>query len=123
MTETLGNFINRRFHEEAIHHPGKWVSFADMAKKIGFKQSTFSTWVNDSKVPADLRSIDKLASAIGPEVWDILGLPRPMPGEKRIKLINTVWHKLPPELQDEWYEIAKPYAENGGDDRLKRATN
>lgn len=112
--ETFGNFLVRRFHQEGISHPGKFKSLVEFGKWLGVKQSTFSTWCNDSKVPQDSTTIDRLASKLGVEVYDILGVARRMPNNPKLNLIATIWDRIPEDKQEAWYHEALEIQEKEG---------
>ena len=125
MDETFGQFLVRRFHELAIEKPGKYRSLTDFGKALGVKQSTWSMWCNDTKLPNSQKVIDELAQPdkLGPEVYDALGLPRKMPKDKQLNLIALIWHKLPQEKRNQWYEEAQNVADQEGRGRKFRATD
>jgi hypothetical protein len=102
--ETFGQFLVRRFHEMAIRYPGKFKSQVEFGKWLGAKQSTFSTWVTDSKTPVEMKVIDEIAGKLGVEVYDILGVSRRLPKEKRLNFLASIWDKLPDEIKDQWYQ-------------------
>lgn len=108
--ETFGGFLTRRYHEMAIKHPGQFKSMADFGAWIGIKQSTFSTWVNNQKVPEG-RNIDKLAEKLGPEVYERLGLA-PKVIHEEVRLIDLIWSDLPQEERERWYKRALEIHEN-----------
>lgn len=117
MNETFGQFLLRRFHEEALAHPGKFRSITEFGKWLGVKQSTFSMWCNDTKTPESQRTADLLAEKLGVEVYDALGMARRMPKDKQLNLIALIWHKLPPDKRNEWYEVAQNIADNQAEGR------
>lgn len=68
-------------------------SITDFAEFVGVKQPVMSSWMKKGgKKPRNQQSIVKLVGAFGPEVYDVLGLPRPASSEE-IDL-----SKLPPDL-------------------------
>lgn len=57
---------------------GNTRSITDFADYVGVKQPVMSSWMKKGgKIPRSQGSITKLVRAFGPEVYDILGLPRP----------------------------------------------
>lgn len=58
-------------------------SISEFADMVGISQPTMSRWMKKGgQKPRDQKSIVKLVEAFGPEVYDILGLPRPGTGEE-----------------------------------------
>jgi hypothetical protein len=57
---------------------GNVRSITDFADFVGVKQPVMSSWMKKGgKIPRSQGSISKLVRAFGPEVYDVLGLPRP----------------------------------------------
>lgn len=111
--ETFGNYLRRRFHEwtgKQLGKTGRIPSQADFAKWLDVKTTSLSTWMNDQKTPTG-DSVDKLASRLGVEVYDRLGLPRRMPRDKKLNTIASLWDRLDENGQNELYERAKNLAE------------
>lgn len=107
----FGEFLRREFLSWAGKQNSKGIpSQADFAKWLQVPTTSLSTWMNDVRVPVG-ENIDKLADRLGVEVYDLLGAPRKMPRSKKLYLIAMIWSKLPPHLQDRWYEEAKKIAE------------
>jgi hypothetical protein len=64
--------------------------------------------MNGTHLP-DLESAKKIASMLGPEVFEVLGLPRPNP---YLQKINQIFERLSPEQQQKLAEDAERYEAN-----------
>lgn len=66
---------------------------ADFARFLGVESTTLSNWVNGGRRPTG-KYILLLASKLGPEIYDVLGMPRP---DSRLQRIIANWGRIPPE--------------------------
>jgi hypothetical protein len=107
--EDFSCWLQKKYLEWAASQiqPGKMVqSQTDFGRWLGFKQSTFSTWMTGSKVPSG-NFVDLLADKLGLEVYDALGLARKMPSDKYLIYFCENWYRLTEEEKLDIYEIVK----------------
>lgn len=95
----LKYFLNWQAEQE------KRASLDDFASLLGYSRPTISMWLNGTRTPG-LDAIDHLASIIGVEVYDSLGMARPDP---RLQTINKIWERIPPDKQQKLAEDAERY--------------
>ncbi len=65
----------------------------DFSRWLGVPPTSVSAWINEIRLPSG-DSIDAIATRLGPEIYDILGVPARMPKDKLLNLIASRWHKL-----------------------------
>lgn len=92
MKESFGNFLVR-MHVEYMGRTGKRLSQNEYARTVvGVSPATFSQWATDSRLPTG-ENIEILAKVYGEEIYDRLGLDRPMPK-------NPILREIIKELAD-----------------------
>jgi transcriptional regulator with XRE-family HTH domain len=97
-------FLERKYLEWQIE-VGERRSQAEFAKLIGVSRATLTMWMNGTHLP-DRENAGKLATFFGPELYDMLGLPRSNP---YLQKINQVFERLSPEHQRKLSEDAERY--------------
>lgn len=65
---------------------GERLSLEEFAIYVGISKSLLSQYMNGSKQPG-ARSLARIASVLGPEAYDALGLPRPPQDELDLRYI------------------------------------
>ena len=83
---------------------GKRTSLDKFAEYIGVSRPLISYWLKGT-IPS-LENVQILANKFGPEVYDVLGLPRPNP---YLQKINRIFERLSPEQQKKLAEDAERY--------------
>lgn len=85
----FSQFLEKKFLEwQSL--VGERKTVREFASYIGVSQATISTWWNTERVPEG-ENVMKLATKLGVEVFDVLGLPRP---DGDLLFIQTVWGEL-----------------------------
>jgi transcriptional regulator with XRE-family HTH domain len=69
---------------------GKKTNLNEFAAYLGVSRPTISMWMNGSRTPS-LETIERLASLVGPEIFDVLDLPRPDPD---LQALTQIWPLL-----------------------------
>jgi len=82
-------WINKKFLEWQLIQ-GESANQYEFADYLGVSEATLSLWINDIKPPGK-HSADLIAAKFGPEIYDLIGLPRPY-------MISTI--NLPHEIRD-----------------------
>jgi transcriptional regulator with XRE-family HTH domain len=96
--------LERKFLEWQIEI-GERKSQSEFAKLMGVSRSALTMWMNGTHLP-DRESAGKLAAFLGPEVYDLLDLPRPNPYLQKIK---QIFEHIPPDKQQKLAEDAERY--------------
>jgi transcriptional regulator with XRE-family HTH domain len=100
-TETLGEmklYLGEawmRYQRSMWEEQHQLVTQADFATSIGIPPTTLSELMRGVRPPSDENTM-RLAEhpAIGPRIYDILGVPPHMPANKVIREIASHWHLL-----------------------------
>ena len=86
--EKLPAWLTRKFREWESK-TGRRQSLSAFARYLGVKQPSLSHWINHDNPPS-YENIEKLAEKLGPEIYDIMGMPRPDPNiEKLVELYSA----------------------------------
>jgi len=99
--------LERKFLEWQIEQEER-ISQAEFARMIGVSRASLTMWMNGTHLP-DRESAGKLASFLGPEIYDALDLPRPNPF---LRKITEIWDRIPPDKQQKLAEEAERYRTN-----------
>ena len=91
-------YIEWMKEKEQIH------SQREFADYLGIDAMSLSHYINARRKMPDQDSIKKIASKLGPEVYDVLGLARP---DADLKQVTAVWHKLNDQTKHRILEIAE----------------
>jgi len=100
----FSTFLERKFLEWQIEI-GERKSQAAFADRVGVSRPSITMWMNGTHLP-DVENARKLADILGPEVYDLLEMPRPNP---YLQKINQVFERLSPEHQQKLSEDAARY--------------
>lgn len=91
---TIQEWLNRKF-DEWERAQGRKQSYYAFARYLEVSQSGLAQWMVGNGAPGgdDLLSI---AGKLGPEIYDVLGLPRPNAEAQRV---TVSFASLPPDLR------------------------
>ena len=91
---TVKDWLNQKFVEWEKMQGGR-QSFYAFARYLEVSQSGLGQWMTGSGTPGgdDLLSI---ASKLGPEIYDVIGLPRPNEEAQRV---TVSFASLPPDIR------------------------
>jgi transcriptional regulator with XRE-family HTH domain len=90
------DWFGDQFDQWELKRPRKDRGQAKFAKFIGISQAMVSRLLSDNNdIPGDEVNM-KIALALGPEWYDVIGQPRPA--------IFEEVSKVPPELRDQYYQ-------------------
>jgi len=92
---TVKDWLNSKFIEWERKQGGKQSYYA-FARFLEVGQSGLASWMSGSGTPSgdDLISI---AAKLGPEVYDVIGLPRPNADVQRL---TVSFSNLPPDIRE-----------------------
>lgn len=79
---------------------GKRKTLDDFAEHIGVRRSVLSNWLTGRRNPG-AESLRQLSSALGFEVYDVLGLPRP---DEDLAYISQHWDQVSEEFRRKFRE-------------------
>jgi transcriptional regulator with XRE-family HTH domain len=85
------------------------ASVDEFASYMGCSQAAVSLWMADRRKP-NSESIHRIYELYGPEIYDVLNLPRPDP---LLDYVITHWDRLRPEKQLEIREEIEKYLTEG----------
>jgi len=71
---------------------GERKTITEFAEYLDVSQQAVSNWMNGKYKPKGAKNIRSLASKLGLEVYDVLGMDRP-------EELDQPWNQLPPELR------------------------
>lgn len=108
--------LERKFLEWQLEVGRK--SQAEFAKLMGVSRASLTMWMNGTHLP-DLESAKKIASVLGPEIFEVLGLPRPNPYLQRI---NELFDRLSPDHQKQLAEQAERYEANNTEQHVHESS-
>jgi len=92
---TVKDWLNAKFNEWEKMQGGRQSYYA-FARYLEVGQAGLASWMSGNGVPSgdDLIAI---ASKLGPEIYDVMGLPRPNVEVQRLTVSFT---NLPPDIRD-----------------------
>jgi transcriptional regulator with XRE-family HTH domain len=90
-------------------------NFSAFARYLDVNQGSLSQWFSGSYVPGQ-ENVEKIAAKLGPEVYDVLGLPRPDPAVEEIVEITK---ELTPEEKEELVSVVHQWLREHGGRRIK----
>lgn len=73
--------------------PGKRIGSNEMAVVIGLPPNTWTRYMKRESIP-DLPNIVRIAAFFGPEIYDILEVPRLQPRDQAFRELAEEWHDL-----------------------------
>jgi transcriptional regulator with XRE-family HTH domain len=116
MMPTFAEYLLSKL-QEFEKQRGKRTSLDKFAEYIGVSRPLVSYWLKGT-IPG-LENVQILANKFGPEVYDVLGLPRPNPF---LQKINQVFDSLSAEHQRKLAELAERYEVNNNEENAKRSS-
>ncbi len=111
--ETLREFLDRKFLDWQRDERER-KTLAEFAEWLGISPNTLNNWLRRDRLPKGA-NIELLASKLGPEIYDVLGLPRPDPN---LKKVIQGWGALPAKERRALANRVGQYAGQRGDDEL-----
>jgi DNA-binding XRE family transcriptional regulator len=75
---------------QVVHRP---ASQAEFALWLGVNPQTYTRLINEHSLP-NLNNIIPMADKLGPELYDICGIPRLVPSDKDLQVVLDNWHTL-----------------------------
>jgi hypothetical protein len=94
MATTIKDWLTARFQEWEKTQGGKQSYYA-FARYLEVSQSGLGQWMNGAGTPGG-DDLLNLANKLGPEVYDVLGLPRP---NAEVQRLTVSFASLPPDIR------------------------
>lgn len=91
---TLKDWLNLKFNDWEKTQ-GRSQSYYAFARYLQVSQSGLSQWMTGGSIPAG-EDLLNLASKLGPEIYDVLGLPRP---NAEVQRITVSFASLPTDIR------------------------
>jgi len=85
---------------------GKRKTIDDFAAYIGVSRPLLNQWMNGNIPRPGRENISRLAEIFGPELYDILEIPRP---NIYLQRLSKVWENIPPQRQQQIAEEGERY--------------
>jgi len=97
MSDETKEWLEKKYREWRDGRPRNSDSMERFAKHLGVSRNTLNNWMNRGQTPGR-ESAAPIAAALGPEIYDLLNLPRPDP---LLDLIVRKWGTLSNAVQQE----------------------
>jgi len=94
MKSELGQWLDHQFLQWQISQGGS-KTIVEFAEHLGVSRDALYKWMNGKRAP-DLEYVEKLADKLGPEIYDLIGLPRP---NEQLQRIRHAWDDLSADEQ------------------------
>ena len=91
---TLKDWLNQKFNDWEKTQ-GRSQSYYSFARYLQVSQSGLSQWMTGGSAPGG-EDLLNLASKLGPEIYDVLGLPRP---NAEVQRMTVSFASLPPDIR------------------------
>lgn len=108
--------LERKFLEWQLEVGRK--SQSDFADLLGVKRTSLTMWMNGTHLP-DMESAKKISNVLGPEIFDLLDLPRPNP---YLQKINQIFERLSPEQQKKIADDVEKYQTNNHKENAEQSS-
>lgn len=79
-----------RYINDVLHRP---ASQAEYSSWLGISPNTLTRLINGLSLPS-LENLIPIATRLGPEAYDICGIPRLAPSDKDFQVVLDNWHHL-----------------------------
>lgn len=101
------------FQRSATKQGKRRPTQAAFVRWLGVQPTNFSGWINMDRLPQG-ENADKLATKLGLEIYDILGLPPRIPKDKKLLEIFKRWGRLNTQQQAQIAEEVQNLADKNG---------
>jgi hypothetical protein len=104
---------------ELQNKKGRLIGDTEMARHFKVNYGSYNAWVNGTREP-DMSNAIKIAEKIGPQVYDVLGLPRVVSSRNpQLRFIVEYWDRLDSDIQKIIYDHVREEAEKADVPREK----
>lgn len=105
----LGEWLEQQYVTWQARQGGRRTIDA-FAQYVGVSRVAINRWMNGTRTP-DAEYADLIAEKLGPEIYDLLDIPRPDP---RLQAIIRQWGNLPEYIKDDLLKRAEQDNGNNG---------
>ena len=119
-TKRFAEFLTKA-HLREQNRRGKTMNQNDFVKWLGVKNTSYSSWINEIRLPTG-NNVHLLAAKLGPEVYDILGLPRQMPADPEAEEILNLYLSLTDTDRVKLLEYARKIVDNCDEETVEAIT-
>jgi hypothetical protein len=106
----LANWLELKFAEWQPAQDRSQRSLTAFAAYLGIKQQLLDTLINGKRTSISAQTADSIAARLGPEIYDLVRLPRPDPDLARIE---KLWPFVSEERRAYIVRIAEKAAKDG----------
>jgi hypothetical protein len=100
----VGEWLEMKFLEWQTQE-GQRKTIGEFAIWIGVHRVSLSRWMNTENLPDPSdTAVDKIGDKLGPEIYDLLEVPRPDP---RLREIIKAWGSLPENIKNDLLKRAE----------------
>ena len=99
----IGELLNRK-HLQMQVDEGKRISISELARRVKTSQQNMSAWMLGQSVP-DGPNISLLADYFGDEIYDALGMRRPV-SDSRLRWLLDNWEQMAEAVREEIFHLA-----------------
>ena len=85
---------------------GKRKTIDEFAAYLGISRPLLNMWMNGNKPKPGTANIKLLNEIFGPEIYDVIDMPRP---NSHLQKLSKIWENIPPEKQQLLVEEAERY--------------
>lgn len=96
---------------------GEKKTIQEFAEYLGIKQSILSHYMNEIRKKPSLENIRQIASKLGFEVYDVLGLPRP---DEDLAYITQHWDDVSEEFRRKFRQEVEKQLANEEPKRIRK---
>jgi transcriptional regulator with XRE-family HTH domain len=115
---TFSDWITKKFLNWQAE-VGKRKTIDDFAAYLGISRPLLNMWMNGDKPKPGPGNIKLLAEIYGPEIYEVLGIPRPNP---YLQIITEAFEDIPPEEQRKMAEDAQNYKVANHEERVRKTS-
>src|SRR5512133_845062 len=109
---TAKDWLNQKFLEWEKAQ-GRKQSYYAFARYLEVSQSGLGQWMTGSSTPSG-EDLPNIANKLGPEIYDVLGLPRP---NAEVQRLTVSFANLPPDIRQ---RLGNAIAESDNTLRVER---
>jgi hypothetical protein len=102
VTAEIDEWFEKKFLEWQSKE-GRRKPLSEFAKWLGISRNTLNNYMLKGQKPTG-ENLEAIASKLGPEIYDVLEMPRPDP---RLQAIMAEWKNLPEEEKNKVKRIAE----------------
>ena len=111
----IGDWLTRKYLEWQTAEANR-RTVTEFADFLGISRGAFNKYMNGNRRPRGVY-VDMIAAKLGPEIYDLVGAPRPDPG---LQYIIQNWGQVLHETRSEAVELFQRAVERGAIEPARR---